>query len=223
MTCGTWSTTQDRWGQRAVRHPGALSLIGEPVTFGVHPEDYQDFMRRHGFQIVDLALASELQARVRAAMLERWSTTRCTCCAPSGCDYGLGSDRGSPNHGSTLFSKRVMAQIRSPASVRTMRPTPWRTSVGPRRYAPNAGCPLALVGDEVKPPAGAEQVGEEARHHVSALVLERHRWHRDEDVVSQQGHHRVEVGGLVGPDERRHDGVLRSRGSDRWQFAVDGR
>jgi len=43
--------------------PGALSLIGEPVTFGVHPEDYQDFMRRHGFQIVDLALASELQAR----------------------------------------------------------------------------------------------------------------------------------------------------------------
>jgi len=43
--------------------PGALSLIGEPVTFGVHPEDYHDFMRRHGFQIVDLALASELQAR----------------------------------------------------------------------------------------------------------------------------------------------------------------
>ena len=43
--------------------PGALSLIGEPVTFGVHPEDYQDFMRRHGFQIVDLALASALQAR----------------------------------------------------------------------------------------------------------------------------------------------------------------
>ena len=43
--------------------PGALSLIGEPVTFGVHPEDYRDFMRRHGFNIVDLALASELQAR----------------------------------------------------------------------------------------------------------------------------------------------------------------
>ncbi len=52
--------------------PGALSLIGEPVTFGVHPEDYHDFMRRHGFRIVDLALASELQARyapaVRAAV-----------------------------------------------------------------------------------------------------------------------------------------------------------
>jgi hypothetical protein len=33
--------------------------------------------------------------------------------------YRLGSDRGSPNDGSTLFSKRVMAQIRSPVSVRT--------------------------------------------------------------------------------------------------------
>ena len=33
--------------------------------------------------------------------------------------YRLGSDRGSPNHGSTLLSKRVMAQIRSPVRVRT--------------------------------------------------------------------------------------------------------
>jgi methyltransferase (TIGR00027 family) len=43
--------------------PSALSLIGEPVTFGVHPEDYDAFLQRHGFRIVDLALASELQAR----------------------------------------------------------------------------------------------------------------------------------------------------------------
>jgi methyltransferase (TIGR00027 family) len=43
--------------------PGVLSLIGEPVTFGVHPEDYAAFLGRHGFAIVDLALASELQAR----------------------------------------------------------------------------------------------------------------------------------------------------------------
>jgi len=43
--------------------PGALSLIGEPVTFGVHPEDYDAFLGRHGFAIVDLALASELQTR----------------------------------------------------------------------------------------------------------------------------------------------------------------
>jgi methyltransferase (TIGR00027 family) len=43
--------------------PSALSLIGEPVTFGVHPEDYEDFLRRHGFRIVDLVLATEMQAR----------------------------------------------------------------------------------------------------------------------------------------------------------------
>ena len=44
-----------------------------------------------------------------------------------------GSDRGSPKDGSTLFSKRVMAQIRSPARVRTNRPVPWRMPVGARR------------------------------------------------------------------------------------------
>jgi methyltransferase (TIGR00027 family) len=43
--------------------PGALSLIGEPVTFGVHPEEYDYFLGRHGFRIVDLALASDLKAR----------------------------------------------------------------------------------------------------------------------------------------------------------------
>src|SRR5260370_10304447 len=31
----------------------------------------------------------------------------------------LGSDRGSSNHGNTLFSKRVIAEIRSPLRVRT--------------------------------------------------------------------------------------------------------
>ena len=33
--------------------------------------------------------------------------------------YRLGSDRGSPNHGSTLASKRVMAQTWPPARVST--------------------------------------------------------------------------------------------------------
>src|SRR6059058_21444 len=39
-----------------------------------------------------------------------------------GCSKGghrAGSDRGSPNHGSTLASKRVVPQIRSPARVST--------------------------------------------------------------------------------------------------------
>ena len=43
--------------------PSALSLIGEPVTFGVHPEDYDCLLARHGFRTIDLALASQLQAR----------------------------------------------------------------------------------------------------------------------------------------------------------------
>ena len=43
--------------------PSALSLIGEPVTFAVHPEDYEAFLDRHGFRVVDVLLASELQAR----------------------------------------------------------------------------------------------------------------------------------------------------------------
>lgn len=47
--------------------------------------------------------------------------------------YRPGSDRGSPNHGNTLFSKRVMALTRSPVRVRTMRPVPWRVPVGARR------------------------------------------------------------------------------------------
>ena len=38
---------------------------------------------------------------------------------PGAAGYRLGSDRGSPNHGSTLASKRVMAQIWLPARVST--------------------------------------------------------------------------------------------------------
>jgi hypothetical protein len=53
--------------------------------------------------------------------------------------YRLGSDRGSPNHGNTLLSKRVKALIRSPVTVSTKRPLPWRTPVEARRYAPKAG------------------------------------------------------------------------------------
>jgi hypothetical protein len=45
----------------------------------------------------------------------------------------IDGDRGSPNHGSTLLSKWVMAQIRSPLTVSTMRPVPWRMPVAARR------------------------------------------------------------------------------------------
>jgi hypothetical protein len=60
--------------------------------------------------------------------------------------YQPGSDRGSPNHGNTPLSKRVISEIWSPASVRTKSPIAWKTSVfGSRTYTPKAGWVLARV------------------------------------------------------------------------------
>src|SRR5713101_6504195 len=61
---------------------------------------------------------------------------------------------------------------------------------------------------EVEPPPRAEDASAEAGHDVSARVFEGHRWHRDEDVVRQKGHQRVEIGGLVRADELRHERIL---------------
>lgn len=48
--------------------------------------------------------------------------------------YRLESDRGRPNDGSTLLSKRVKARTRSPVRVSTRTPVPWRMPpVGARR------------------------------------------------------------------------------------------
>lgn len=46
--------------------PNALSFIGEPVTFFIHPEEMDCFLSRHGFRITDLVEADELQARYAA-------------------------------------------------------------------------------------------------------------------------------------------------------------
>jgi methyltransferase (TIGR00027 family) len=43
--------------------PSALSFIGEPVTFSIHPEEMDHFLGRHGFRITELATAPELQNR----------------------------------------------------------------------------------------------------------------------------------------------------------------
>jgi methyltransferase (TIGR00027 family) len=40
-----------------------LHLLGEPVTFSLHPEDAGPFMERTGFEVVDLADADELERR----------------------------------------------------------------------------------------------------------------------------------------------------------------
>ena len=61
-----------------------------------------------------IGLLQCLSLRVRIPDVERTRTA----------DHQLGSDRGSPNHGSTLLSKRVTAQIRSPVRVRTRMPVP---------------------------------------------------------------------------------------------------
>jgi len=62
--------------------------------------------------------------RVIALPIATLAATRSTSSrAHSEAGYRLGSDCGSPNRGSTLLSKRVTAQIRSPLRVRTRRPT----------------------------------------------------------------------------------------------------
>ena len=76
-------------------------------------------------------LSHRSQARTKTRPASRSPTGQGAVPAEAG--YRLGSDRGNPNHGSTLVSKRVIAQIRSPVRVSTYRPTPWRIPAGPRR------------------------------------------------------------------------------------------
>lgn len=61
---------------------------------------------------------------------------------------------------------------------------------------------------EVEPSARIEQAGAEAGYEVSAFVFEGHGWHRDEGIVGQERDERVEIGGLIGGDELRHDRVF---------------
>ena len=41
----------------------ALSLIGEPVTFALHPEDAVPFLERQGFRVLEVADAATLETR----------------------------------------------------------------------------------------------------------------------------------------------------------------
>ena len=60
---------------------------------------------------------SAQRARCVRASRASWAIGSMPCPARPG--YRLGSERGSPNHGSTLASKRVMARIWPPAKVST--------------------------------------------------------------------------------------------------------
>jgi methyltransferase (TIGR00027 family) len=41
----------------------AIALVGEPVTFGIHPGTVTEFLDLHGFEVFDLVQARELAAR----------------------------------------------------------------------------------------------------------------------------------------------------------------
>lgn len=43
--------------------PGFLSLMGEPITFGIHPEDVGDFLRREELTLMEVADAAEMERR----------------------------------------------------------------------------------------------------------------------------------------------------------------
>jgi methyltransferase (TIGR00027 family) len=43
--------------------PHALHLIGEPITFGIHPDDIAGFLDRAGFALLSLCTAEGLEAR----------------------------------------------------------------------------------------------------------------------------------------------------------------
>jgi methyltransferase (TIGR00027 family) len=43
--------------------PGALSIVGEPITFALHPEDAPAFLAREGWEVADLAGPEALSER----------------------------------------------------------------------------------------------------------------------------------------------------------------
>lgn len=69
---------------------------------------------RYGFCLIMRALAFVVALAACAVLAGAKLLT-----AIAECSYRLRSERGNPNQGSTLLSNRVMALMRSPASVRT--------------------------------------------------------------------------------------------------------
>ena len=76
------------------------------------------------------------------------------------------------------------------------------------QVGPECRLTVGSRGDEVKPWAGAENAGAQAGHGVAALVFKGNRWHGAEGIVGQQGYQRVDIPGLVGADELRHDRIF---------------
>jgi methyltransferase (TIGR00027 family) len=64
-----WTVVDDPSPMGSARRlaPSALSFIGEPVTFCVHPEEIGCFYDQRGFAIAEIATADELADRYAAA------------------------------------------------------------------------------------------------------------------------------------------------------------
>jgi methyltransferase (TIGR00027 family) len=54
--------------------PNLLALLGEPITFGIHPEDAEPFFRRLGFRLRDVATADVLRKRYFGAKTHIYPT-----------------------------------------------------------------------------------------------------------------------------------------------------
>ena len=71
---GPWAGFTTEWygrlldspDMRATAHrlsPHLLHFLGEPVTFGIHPDDVPGFLGRNGLELLSLATAGELESR----------------------------------------------------------------------------------------------------------------------------------------------------------------
>jgi methyltransferase (TIGR00027 family) len=60
-----WYLPDDHSLLGAAHRAGAnlLYLLGEPITFGIHPEDVGPFIERLGYQAIEIVEATELEAR----------------------------------------------------------------------------------------------------------------------------------------------------------------
>ena len=60
-----WYLPDDQSLLAAAHRAGAnlLYLLGEPITFSIHPEDADPFMERLGWDLLETVEAQELEAR----------------------------------------------------------------------------------------------------------------------------------------------------------------
>ena len=83
------------------------------------------------------------------------------------------------------------------------------TDIGrPAQVNPEGRLTISPRRHQVIRSARVEEAGTEAGNDVSALVLERHRWHRDKHVVGEESHEHVKFSGFPRLRELGHDRIL---------------